>query len=184
MNLRHGKKIDQLGPSIYARWGRLDILVANAGILGPLSPLGHIKDSDWEQVIEINLNANWRLIRTLDPCLRKSPSARAIFLTSNAPRRCKAYWGPYSVSKAALEALVKTYASETENTPVNVNLLNPGAVATSMRAQAYPGEDQSLITKPDDLGDIVVEMAHPSFQKSGQMINFTDTISETQNLVG
>ena len=183
MNLKHGQKIDQLGPSIYERWGRLDILIANAGILGPLSPLGHIKDSDWDQVIDINLNSNWRLIRTLDPCLRKAPSGRAVFLTSNAPQKCKAYWGPYSVSKAALEALVRTYASETENTTINVNLLNPGTVATNMRAQAYPGEDQSLITQPDELGNIIVEMSHADFQKSGQTINFADYIDNVHSLV-
>ncbi|MGI9387142.1 MAG: SDR family NAD(P)-dependent oxidoreductase, partial [Methyloligellaceae bacterium] len=146
LNLAKSDKIEGLGPTILDRWGRLDIFVGNAGILGPLSPLGHISEKDWRQVLETNLTANWRLIRSVDPLLRLSDAGRAIFVTSGAARSCRAYWGPYSVTKAALEALVKTYANEVESTNVKVNLLSPGAVATGMRAQAYPGEDPERLT--------------------------------------
>src|SRR5271166_5051765 len=105
LDLREGAKIDQLGPTLYERWQRLDIFVGNAGILGPLSPLGHVSEADWSQTLALNLTANWRLLRTLDPLLRLSTAARVLFLTSGAAQRCRAYWGPYSVSKAGLEAL-------------------------------------------------------------------------------
>src|SRR5208282_4838807 len=123
LDLREGGQIDQLGPTLYERWQRLDIFVGNAGILGPLSPLGHISEADWTQTLNINLTANWRLLRTLDPILRLSSAGRVLFLTSNAAQNCRAYWGPYSVSKAALEALAKTYAHEMQSTAVRVNLL-------------------------------------------------------------
>ncbi len=172
LNLNKGDRIDQLGPTIFERWGKLDIFVGNAAVLGPLSPLSHIKEKDWNEVLTINLTANWRLIRTLDPLLRKSDAGRAIFLTSGAARSCQAYWGPYSVSKAALEALVKTYANELASTNVRVNLLNPGHVATTMRAQAFPGEDQAQLNKPEDLAELFIVMASPDFEPNGRVIDF------------
>lgn len=172
LNLNHGKKVDALGPSLYERWGKLDILVGNAGILGPLSPLGHVSERDWEQVLTINVTANWRLIRTLDPLLRKSDAGRAIFVSSGAAQKCRPYWGPYSVSKAALEALVKTYAGEVENSPVRANLLNPGPVATGMRAKAMPGEDPETLPKPEDLAELFIELALPACTQNGAVVNF------------
>ncbi len=173
LNLAHGDKVDALGPSLYERWGRLDILAGNAGILGPLSPLGHVSERDWEQVLTINLTANWRLIRTLDPLLRKSDAGRAIFVSSGAVRNCRPYWGPYSVSKAGLEALVKTYAAEVENSSVRVNLINPGPVATAMRAKAMPGEDPDTLPKPEDLSEVFIELALPGCARNGDLVNFT-----------
>ncbi len=149
LDLRDNAQIDSLGPSLYQRWQRLDIFVGNAGILGPLSPLGHISEADWSQVLAINVTANWRLLRTLDPLLRLAPAARVLFVTSGAARNCRAYWGPYSVSKAALEALAKTYANEVQSTPVRVNLLDPGPISTRMRRQAFPGEDQNSLSPPE-----------------------------------
>lgn len=172
MNLAKSDKIEGIGPTILDRWGKLDILVANAGILGPLSPLGHISEKDWRDVFETNLTANWRLIRTMDPLLRLSDAGRAIFVTSGASRSCRAYWGPYSVSKAALEALVKTYANEVESTNVKANLLAPGAVATNMRAQAFPGEDPERLPKPEALTDLFLVMASPDFEQNGRTIDF------------
>jgi NAD(P)-dependent dehydrogenase (short-subunit alcohol dehydrogenase family) len=131
LNLKAHDKIDALGPTIYQRWSKLDILVGNAGILGPLSPLGHVTADAWNEVIEVNLTANWRLIRTLDPLLRRSDAGRAIFVSSGVATSARAYWGPYAVSKAGLEALVKVYAHEVENTPVRVNLVNPGPTRTA-----------------------------------------------------
>jgi len=127
LDLKKGDRIDQLGPTLYQRWQHLDILVANAGILGPLSPLGHTTEDAFIATIDINLNANWRLIRTLDPLLKRSDAGRAIFVTSGASSGKYAYWGAYGASKAGLEALVKTWAEELTNTSVRANLINPGA---------------------------------------------------------
>jgi len=171
LNLTHGSKVDALGPTIFQRWGKLDILVANAGILGTLSPLGHVTERDWQQVLEINLTANWRLIRTLDPMLRKSDAGRAIFVTSGSAHICRPYWGPYSISKAALEAMVKTYAGELAQTPVRANMLSPGVVATAMRAKAMPGEDPDTLAKPEDIAETFVKMALPSWTENGAIVN-------------
>ncbi len=172
LNLSQGEKIDALGPTILERFGQLDILVGNAGILGPLSPLGHVSERDWNEVLEINLSANWRLIRTADPLLRRSDAGRAIFLTSGAAKNCRAYWGPYSVSKAGLEALVKTYAAEVNDSDVRVNLVNPGPVATAMRAKAMPGEDPATLPKPEDLAEIFVQLALPECARNGEIIQY------------
>jgi len=171
LNLSDGPKVDALGPTLYERWGRLDILVGNAGILGPLSPLGHVSESEWDQVMAVNLTVNWRLIRTLDPLLRKSDAGRAIFVSSGAAQKCRPYWGPYSVSKAALEALVKTYAGEVADSPVRANLINPGAVATAMRAKAMPGEDPETLVRPDDITDAFVKLALPDCTQNGIVVD-------------
>lgn len=173
LNLTNGDKIDALGPTILERFGKLDILVGNAGVLGPLSPLGHVSEKDWNEVLNVNLSANWRLLRTLDPLLRKSDAGRAIFVTSGAARNCRAYWGPYSVSKAALEALVKTYAAEMSDTNVRANLVNPGAVATAMRAKAMPGEDPATLPKPEDLAETFVRLALPGCTENGAIVQYS-----------
>lgn len=172
LNLTDGEKIDGLGPTILERFGQLDILVANAGVLGPLSPLGHVSEKDWNEVLHVNLSANWLLIRTLDPLLRKSDAGRAIFVSSGAAQNCRAYWGPYSVSKAALEALVKTYAAEVNDTAVRANLINPGTVATAMRAKAMPGEDPATLPKPEDLAETFVRLAMPDFTDNGTVVHY------------
>lgn len=158
LDLREGGQLDALGPTLYQRWQRLDIFVGNAGILGPLSPLGHISEADWSQTIAINVTANWRLLRTLDPILRLSPAGRVLFITSGAAQNCRAYWGPYSVSKAALEALAKTYAHEMQSTAVRVNLLNPGPMRTRMRRQAFPGEDENTLPQPETLVPLALSL--------------------------
>jgi NAD(P)-dependent dehydrogenase (short-subunit alcohol dehydrogenase family) len=174
LDLSKGDKIDQLGPTLFQRWGKLDIFVGNAGVLGPLSPLHHVTEDAWNQVIDINLSANWRLIRTLDPLLKRSDAGRAVFLTSGAATGKYAYWGPYGVSKAGLEALVKTYAHELEDTSVRVNLVNPGPVRTAMRAKAFPGEDPNTLAGPDALVPLFLELVSPECDFSGRVINFAD----------
>jgi NAD(P)-dependent dehydrogenase (short-subunit alcohol dehydrogenase family) len=171
LDLKRLDKIDALGPTIYQRWQKLDILVANAGILGPLSPLGHVTAEAWDEVITINLTANWRLIRTLDPLLRMSDAGRAIFVSSGAAVRPRAYWGPYAVSKAGLEALVRTYADEVANTPMRVNLVNPGPTRTKMRAQAFPGEDPATLQTPEDLTPTFVRLAEPACTDNGRLFD-------------
>ncbi|MDH3919698.1 MAG: SDR family NAD(P)-dependent oxidoreductase, partial [Rhodospirillales bacterium] len=141
LDLRDFDRIDQLGAQLYERFGRLDVLVGNAAVLGTLSPLGHVAPKTWSEVLEVNLTANWRLIRSLDPLLRQSEAGRAVFVTSGVTARAYPYWGPYAASKAALESLVRTYAAEAEKTALKVNLLDPGVLRTALRAQAFPGED-------------------------------------------
>lgn len=171
LNLQQSDRLDALGPTLYQRFGRLDVFVANAGILGPLSPLPHVASEAWARVIEINLTANWQLIRTLDPLLRRSTAGRAIFVTSGAARAENAYWGPYAVSKAGLEALVKTYAQEMANTNVRANLINPGPVRTQMRAKAFPGEDPGTLPAPEDIAPLFVDLARPGCTANGELFD-------------
>jgi NAD(P)-dependent dehydrogenase (short-subunit alcohol dehydrogenase family) len=172
LDLRQGDKVDQLGPSIYQRWGKLDILVGNAGVLGPLSPIPHITSDAFAEVIDINLTANWRLMRSLEPLLRRSDAGRAIFVSSGAARSNNAYWGPYSAAKAALEALVKTWAAELESTPVRVNIINPGPIRTGMRAKAFPGENPDTLKTPDDIAPLFVKLADPALTDTGKLYWF------------
>jgi NAD(P)-dependent dehydrogenase (short-subunit alcohol dehydrogenase family) len=170
LDLADGKTIDALGPSLYERFGRLDIFIGNAGILGGLRPLTHISSKTWERVLAVNLTANWRLIRTLDPLLRRSDAGRVVFVTSSrAASQGRAYWAPYSVSKAALEALAKTYANETADSTIKVNLVDPGATATAMRAEAYPGEDQETLQTPDEVAKVILGLSLPETEASCQI---------------
>ncbi|WP_375461529.1 SDR family NAD(P)-dependent oxidoreductase [uncultured Enterovirga sp.] len=172
VDLKDYEALDRLGASLHERWGRLDILLANAGLLGGLAPLGHYDPKTWDDVMAVNVTANWRLIRSLDPLLRASDSARAIFLSSGAAHSCRAYWGPYSVSKAALEALARTYAAETATTPVRVTMVNPGPLRTRMRAAAMPGEDPETLRTPEDLAPHLLRFAAPDWQESGKLYDF------------
>jgi NAD(P)-dependent dehydrogenase (short-subunit alcohol dehydrogenase family) len=169
-DLRDFDGLDRLGASINERFGKLDILVGNAGILGPLTPVGHIKPDIWQEVMDVNVTANYRLIRSLDPLLRRSDAGRAVFVTSGASHKASAYWGPYAVSKAALDMLVKTYAAEVTKTSVKANLLSPGPIRTMMRAAAFPGEDPSSLRAPDEIADLFVELASPACTKSGETV--------------
>lgn len=170
MDLADFDAIDRLGAALYERHQRLDVLVGNAGLLGTMSPLGHIDPAVWDQVLAINLTANWRLIRSMDPLLRASPAGRAVFVTSGAARNPRAYWGIYGISKAALEHLVFTYAAETVKTNVRVNLLNPGPTRTAMRSQAYPGEDPMTLKTADTIAGLFVDLADAACTRHGEVI--------------
>ncbi|BCJ90828.1 oxidoreductase [Terrihabitans soli] len=159
--------IDRLGGALYERFGKLDILVGNAGMLGPLSPVGHVDPKQWDNVVAVNVTANWRLIRSMDPLLRAADAGRAIFVSSGAATNVRAYWGPYAVSKAALDALVRTYAEETKNTPIRVNLFNPGATRTKMRAQAMPGEDPQTLPSPEVIAAELLKLTDPKLEETG-----------------
>lgn len=164
--------IDRLGAGLFERFGRLDILIGNAAILGPLSPLGHIDLHSWDQLLAVNVTANWRLIRAMDLLLQKSDAGRAIFVTSGAARAHKAYWGGYAITKSALEQMVKTYAAENVKTEVTANLLDPDRVATAMRTKAMPGEDPATLPKPAALGPQFVAMSAPEFEANGSIFLF------------
>jgi NAD(P)-dependent dehydrogenase (short-subunit alcohol dehydrogenase family) len=170
LDLTEFAAIDRLAASVFERWRRLDVLVGNAAILGQLSPLGHIQPEVWDKAFALNVTANWRLIRAFDPLLRQSDAGRAIFVTSGATRRLRAYWGVYSASKAALEALARTYAREVERTAVRVNLVNPGGTRTKMRALAFPGEDPETLPPPEHICETMIRLAEPSFAETGLWI--------------
>jgi NAD(P)-dependent dehydrogenase (short-subunit alcohol dehydrogenase family) len=172
LDLKRLEKIDQLGPTLYQRWGKLDIVVGNAAFLGPLTPIAHITDDAWTNVMSTNLAANWRLMRTLDPLLQRSDAGRAIYVTSGAASKSTAYWGLYAASKAALETLVKTYAAEMSTTKVRANLIDPGPTRTAMRAKAYPGEDGNTLPTPDDIAPLFVELALPECQRNGEVVSY------------
>ena len=172
LDLKRLEKIDQLGPTLYQRWGKLDIVVGNAGFLGSLTPIAHITDDAWTNVMSTNLAANWRLMRTLDPLLQRSDAGRAIYVTSSAATKSTAYWGLYAASKAALETLVKTYAAEMTTTTVRANLIDPGPMRTAMRAKAYPGEDGATLPVPEDIAPLFVELAHPQCKRNGEVVCF------------
>jgi NAD(P)-dependent dehydrogenase (short-subunit alcohol dehydrogenase family) len=170
LDLRDLDRIDDLAAALYQRWGHLDILVGNAGELGVLSPLGHIPPKLWAEVVDINLNANWRLIRGLDPLLRAAAAGRAIFVTSGVGRAASPYWGAYAVSKAALEILVRIYAAEIANTPVRANLIDPGSVRTRLRARAFPGEDPALLPAPEGVAEAFLALAVPECTRNGEIV--------------
>jgi NAD(P)-dependent dehydrogenase (short-subunit alcohol dehydrogenase family) len=169
LDLKDYPGIDRLGLALRERFGRLDVLVGNAGILGSLSPLGHVEQKAWDDVMAINVTANWRLICALDPLLKFSDAGRVVFVSSGVAATAHAYWGPYAVSKAALETLARTYAAEAATTPVRVNLFTPGPVRTRMRAQAMPGEDPMTLKTPEHVADKIVELCLPSMQESGMI---------------
>jgi NAD(P)-dependent dehydrogenase (short-subunit alcohol dehydrogenase family) len=172
VNLKDYDALDRLGAALYQRWGKLDILVGNAGILGELAPITHVDQPVWDEVMAVNVTANYRLIRSLDPLLRASDAGRAVFVSSGAAHKCLAYWGPYSISKAALEALVRTYAAETVTTPLRVMLLNPGPLRTAMRRAAMPGEDPLSLKTPEDLAPHIVKLALPEWSETGKIYDF------------
>jgi NAD(P)-dependent dehydrogenase (short-subunit alcohol dehydrogenase family) len=170
LDLREFDAIDRLGLALHERFGRLDILVGNAGDLGTLTPVGHIEPAEWQRVLDLNLTANWRLIRSLDPLLRRSEAGRAIFVTSGAARGPRPYWGTYAISKAALEMLVGVYAEEIKQTRVRANLIDPGRTRTGMRAQAFPGEDPATLPTPDQIAEHFVALASTDFDGNGQTV--------------
>lgn len=162
--------LDRLGAALHERFGKLDALFANAGTLGNLTPLGHMEPKAWERTIAVNLTANWRLIRSLDALLKASDAGRAVFVTSTVGHEPRAYWAAYGVSKAGLEMLARTYAAETVKTNVRINLINPGATRTAMRAMAYPGEPEDSLKKPAAVVPAVLDLLSPACTKHGELI--------------
>ena len=170
VDLRDFVKIDELAAALFERWGRLDILVGNAAEFGVFSPLGHIDPATWAEVMDLNLTANWRLIRAMDPLLRAAPAGRAIFVTSGVARGVHPYWGPYAISKAGIEMLVKIYAGEITKTRVRANLIDPGIVRTRLRARAFPGEDPRRLPPPESVADAFLTLALPECTRNDDVV--------------
>ena len=170
IDLHDRDKITQMAEAIAERFGRLDVLVGNAGLLGGLYPMGQMPDKLWDDVFATNVSANAKLIGAFDPLLRASGTGRAIFVTSRAAETARAYWGAYAASKAALESLVKIYAAEVERFGVKVNLLDPGPVRSGMRAQAFPGEDPLTLPTPEDVAPWLLDLAEAGCTRHGEII--------------
>ena len=172
LDLRDGDAIDRLGAAIFERWGVLDGLIGNAGMLGTLSPVPHLAPEEFETVFKINVTANFRLLRSMDLLLRQADAGRAVFVSSSSARSAKPYWGLYAASKAALEAMVKSYAGEMATTPVRANVFYPGAVRTAMRARAMPGEDPDTLPRPIAIVPKLVDMIAPAFADNGVVVDY------------
>ncbi|KKB85786.1 oxidoreductase [Devosia limi DSM 17137] len=171
LDLRDGDAIDRLGAAIFERWGALDGLIANAGMLGTLSPLPHVAPEDFEKVMAVNVTANFRLLRSTDLLLRQADAGRAVFVSSSSARSARPYWGLYAASKAAVDAMVKSYAGEVEATSVRANVFYPGAVRTAMRAKAMPGEDPETLPAPSEIAPKLVDMISPSLKENGRLFD-------------
>ncbi len=169
LDLKDMPALDLLGSSINDRWGKLDILVANAGVLGTISPVGHVEAKVFDNVISTNLTSIWRLIRSVDPLLRRSDAGRAILMSSGVAHTARAFWAPYAASKAALEIMGRSWAEETKQMPLRVNSVNPGATRTAMRAKAMPGEDPETLPHPADVAAKIVQLADPALTITGQL---------------
>ncbi|VVT15831.1 SDR family NAD(P)-dependent oxidoreductase [Rhizobium sp. EC-SD404] len=171
LDLADMKAIDALGGSIHERWGKLDVLVANAGLLGTIAPIGHTKAKDFEKVMTINVNATWRLMRTVEPLIKASDAGRGIFLSSGVAHSCRPFWGAYAASKAAIETMARVWANELVNFGVRINNVNPGATRTAMRAQAVPGENPSTLPDPRDVAAKIVKLADPALAENGMLFD-------------
>jgi NAD(P)-dependent dehydrogenase (short-subunit alcohol dehydrogenase family) len=172
LDLEDGDGVDRLGASLYERWGRLDILVGAAGLLGLTTPVAHLDPKVWERVIAVNLTANYRLLRSMDHLLRQAEAARVVMLTSGAAQRPRAFWGAYAASKAGLEALAAVYADEVDNTAIRVAVVNPGPMRTRMRAQAFPGEDPMSLPAPEEIVPLILDVVGPQSSPAPGVISF------------
>lgn len=161
--------IDRLGGAVYERWGRLDILVANAGVLGVIAPIGHVEAKVFDRVMAVNVTGTWRLIRSVDPLLRLSDAGRAVVVTSSAAHKGRAFWAPYAASKAAVEALARSWADETKSTALRVNCFDPGGTRTAMRAQAIPGENPETVPHPSERAASLLRLVGPDLKETGMI---------------
>jgi NAD(P)-dependent dehydrogenase (short-subunit alcohol dehydrogenase family) len=172
LDMRDFAGIYRLAAALNERYQRLDVLIGNAGVVGQRSPLDHIEPQNWDEVMAVNVTANWHLIRAMDAVLKRSAAGRAVFITSGAATHARAYSGAYSVSKAALDALARVYAAETESTGVRVNLFNPGPTRTHMRAQVMPGEDPMTLPTPETVAEKILPLCLPTCAETGKLYDF------------
>ncbi len=174
LDLKNGDSLDPLGPTLSQRFGRLDILVHNAGVLGKLTPAAHIVPKDFDECIAVNFVSAYRLIRTCAPLLLASPAGRAVFISTTVAPAPRAFWGAYGSTKAGMENLVLSWAQEVENTKLRINLFNPGGTATRMRAQAFPGEDPNTLPTPEEVAPALADLCLPGTRAHATRVNYRD----------
>jgi NAD(P)-dependent dehydrogenase (short-subunit alcohol dehydrogenase family) len=172
LSLTDSDGIARLGAALHERHGKLDILVGNAGVAGPSSPLGHIDLKSWNDVMAVNVTANFQLIRCMEPLLKVSDAGRAVFITSGAANKALAYLGPYAASKSALQTLVRVWANETASSRLRVNLFSPGPIRTRMRAAIFPGEDPMDLDTPEQAAEFIVPMCMPEWNETGKFYDY------------
>ncbi len=170
LDLTDGPALDRLGAALFERWRRLDVLVSCAAILPPLGPVAHLSPAVWSEGMAVNAGANWRLIRAVEPLLRAAPRGRAVFLTCAAAREAAPFWGAYAAGKAALEALVLSWAGELRKTALRVNLFDPGPVRGVLRARAMPGEDAQTLPAPEEVCPALLDLAAPGCTRHGERV--------------
>lgn len=177
MDLADRPAMSKLATAIHERWGKLDIMIANAGLLGVLTPTAHLDEDVWDSVVDINLSASWRMIRVFDPLLRLSDAGRAVLMTSSAAQGYP-FWSAYAAAKAGVEALGKCWAAEVEKTSLRVNVLNPGGVATSMYASAFPGADLKSMPQPEDIAPTFVQLTAVDCRYHGEVLHARDLLPD------
>ncbi|MCY1647664.1 SDR family NAD(P)-dependent oxidoreductase [Caulobacter sp. SL161] len=182
LDLREADGLDHLGAAIHKRWGKLDILVGAAGVLGPLTPVSHLEPKGWDMILSTNLTANWRLIRSMDPLLRASDAGRAVFFSSSVAKTRPAFWGAYAATKAALEALVDVYADEMENTTVRAFCVDPGAMRTKMRSAAFPGENPATVPAPETIAPFMVDLLRSDREATKGVVRFKERGQESASI--
>ena len=172
LDVKDSDGLARLALALNERYGRLDVMIGNAGVLGPLSPLDHVQPKDWDNLIAVNVTANWQLIRCMNALLQRSDAGRAVFLTSGVAHAGRAYWGPYAASKAALEAMVRSYAAECATTKVRANLFAPGPTRTGMYLGAFPGIDPETLPTPEEIAKAIVPLCTADCAENGKIYNF------------
>jgi NAD(P)-dependent dehydrogenase (short-subunit alcohol dehydrogenase family) len=176
LDMKDGPAMPRLAAAIHGRWGRLDGLVANAAMLPALTPVAHIQTASWDDTIAVNLTGQWHLIKAMDPLLQAAPNGRAIILSSAASTGSQPFWGPYAASKAGLEALGRSWAGETEQTRLRINMIDPGGTATTMRSSAFPGEDQRNLPQPEDIAPAFISLLGDDCQHHGDLLLARDML--------
>ena len=179
MDMKDTAAIPRLAAAIQGRWGRLDGLVANAGMLPALTPVAHLQPDVWDECLAVNLSGQWHLIRAMDPLLRAAPAGRAILVSSGAAVGSRPFWGPYAAAKAGLEALARSWAGESEQTNLRIKMLNPGGTATTMRASAFPGEDQATLPSPEDIAPAFLQLLIPDCAHHGALLTAREMLDLT-----
>lgn len=182
LDLREPDGLDHLGAAIHRRWGKLDILVGAAGVLGPLTPVSHLEPKGWDMILSTNLTANWRLIRAMDPLLRAADAGRAVFFSSSVAKTRPAFWGAYTATKAALEAIVDVYTDEMENTTVRAFCVDPGAMRTKMRSAAFPGENPATVPAPETIAPFIVDLLRTDRPAPKGVVRFKERGQESASI--
>lgn len=173
LDLSDGEGIDRLGKAIFDRWGKLDGLIGNAALLGTITPVAHIEVKEFSKVFDLNVTSNYRLLRSLDLPLQQSDAGRAVFVSSGAAESARPFWGLYASTKAALNAMIKSYAGEMAKSNVRANVFYPGAVRTQMRAKAVPGEDPNTLPMPAEVAPALIDLVSPALAETGKIFDVT-----------